>query len=141
MAGVNSRRVTLGALVGGVVWTVWTFVVNTVVLGRFYEGAQKSGELLTEPRYSLFLLYWILAIFVISYVLAWLYAGVRATRGAGPRTALTLGLLVGFTIAFPLNLTTAAWIPISRVFPLWWMLDLWVGAILASFVAGWLYKD
>jgi hypothetical protein len=29
----------------------------------------------------------------------------------------------------------------SRIFPLWWMLDLWVGAMMASLVAGWLYKD
>jgi hypothetical protein len=28
-----------------------------------------------------------------------------------------------------------------RHIPLWWMLDLWLGAIIASLVAGWLYKD
>jgi hypothetical protein len=31
--------------------------------------------------------------------------------------------------------------PFARVLPLWWMLELWFGAILASLVAGWLYRD
>jgi hypothetical protein len=29
----------------------------------------------------------------------------------------------------------------ARHIPFWWMLDLWLGAIIASLVAGWLYKD
>jgi hypothetical protein len=29
----------------------------------------------------------------------------------------------------------------ERIFPFWWMLETWVGAILATFVAGWLYQD
>jgi hypothetical protein len=49
--------------------------------------------------------------------------------------------LVGFAAGFPVNLSVAAWAPFSRVLPLGWMLDLWVGAILAATVAGWLYKD
>jgi hypothetical protein len=49
--------------------------------------------------------------------------------------------LVGFAAGFPMNLTLAAWSPIGRVLPLWWMIDLWVGAVLASLVAGWVYKD
>jgi len=27
------------------------------------------------------------------------------------------------------------------MFPLGWMLDMWVGAILATLVAGWVYKE
>jgi len=30
---------------------------------------------------------------------------------------------------------------VSRFLPLGWMLDLWGGAILATLVAGWLYKE
>jgi hypothetical protein len=29
----------------------------------------------------------------------------------------------------------------NRKSAIWWMLDLWLGAIMASLVAGWLYKD
>ena len=141
MAPINKRRVALGGVVGGVVWTIWTFVVNVAILGPRYAATQEAGGLLKEPRYPLFPLYWTIMIFVLSFILAWLYAGVRPTWGAGPRTALALGLLVGFAIAFPLNLSVATWAPMSRVFPLWWMIDLWVGTILATFVAGWLYRD
>ena len=108
MAAVNTRRVALGAVVGGVVWTVWSIVVNTVILGSHYATAQGTGQLLKEARYPLFLAYWIITLFLLAYVLAWLYASVRATRGAGPGTALTVGLLVGFAAGFPVNLSLAA---------------------------------
>jgi hypothetical protein len=141
MAAVNSRRVLIGALAGGVVWTIWSMIVNVAVLGQRYAAAQKAGLLLAKPRYPFFLGYWIITLFVVSYILAWLYASVRATRGARPGTALQLGVLVGFAMAFPLNLSMASWSPISRALPLWWMIEIWAGAILATLVAGWLYKD
>ena len=141
MAGVNTRRVALGAVAGGVVWSIWSTVVNMFLLSARYQAAQDSGALLKQPRYSLFFAYWFVTIFLLSYVVAWLYSSVRATRGAGPGTALTVGMLVGFAAGFPMNLSLATWSPLSRYFPLWWMLNLWIGAILASLVAGWLYKD
>ena len=141
MAAVNTRRVALGAVVGGVVWSVWSMIVNVVILRSHYEAAQGTDALLKESRYPLFLVYWFITIFLLAYALAWFYASVRATRGAGPGTALTVGLLVGFAAGFPVNLSLAAWAPFSRIFALGWMLDLWVGAILAALVAGWLYKD
>jgi hypothetical protein len=138
---VNSRRVALGAIAGGVVWTIWSVVVNVAILGSHYAEAQNAGLMLKQPRYPWFLVYWIVTLFLLSYVVAWLYASVRATRGRGPGTALAVGLLVGFAAGFPLSFSTASWAPLDRVFPLWWMLDLWIGALLASLVAGWLYRD
>jgi hypothetical protein len=141
MVAVNTRRVALGTVAGGVVWTIWSTVVNLKILEPRYMAAQGAGLLLKQPRYSFFPGYWIITLFLLSYVVAWLYASVRATRGAGPGTALGIGLLVGFAAGFPLNLSIASWSPLDRIFPLWWMLDLWIGAILASLVAGWLYRD
>ena len=54
----------------------------------------------------LFMVYWFITIFLLAYVVAWLYSSVRATRGAGPGTALTVGLLVGFAAGFPMNLSS-----------------------------------
>ena len=141
MAAINTRRVLLGGAVGGVVWSVWSILINVLVLASRYADAQKAGNLLAEPRYGLFIGYWTISLFLISGVLAWLYAGVRATFGAGPRTALALGVLAGFAIAFPMNLSMATWGTFGRIFPTFWMLDLWVGAILATFIAAWLYKE
>ncbi|MGB7593437.1 MAG: hypothetical protein WBO19_19575 [Terriglobia bacterium] len=141
MAAVNTRRVALGALAGGVVWSIWSTVVNVVILKGRYGIAQDAGLMLKQPRYHGFPVYWFITIFLLAYVVAWLYSSVRATRGAGPGTALSVGLLVGFAAGFPMNLSAAAWSPVGRHLPLWWMLDLWLGAIVASLVAGWIYKD
>jgi len=143
MAAVNSRRVLWGALAGGVVWNVWSVIVNAAVLSARYQAAQKAGAFLKQPRYPypLFIGVWIVMLFVLAFVVAWLYASARASRGAGPKTAAIIGLLVGFAAGFPTNFATATWAPISRHFPLWWMLELWIGAIFAALVAGWLYQD
>lgn len=141
MAAINSKRVVLGAVAGGVVWFVWSMIINFTVLGPRYEAAQQAGQFLKEPRYPFFVGQWIIILFLLSYILAWLYASARSTLGPGPGTALRMGLLVGFAIGFPLNFSFATWSPLDRIFPLWWMLELWVGAVLATLVAGWLYKD
>ena len=145
MAAVNTRRVWLGALAGWVVWMVWGAIVNLVILMPRYADAMKENKLLPQPRYPFsmwfFMPAWWVMLFVLAAICAWLYVGVRATRGAGHRTALSVGALVGFASGFPLAFSLAAWAPFSRVIPLWWMLDLWVGAILATLVAGWLYRD
>ena len=140
-SAVNTRRVALGALAGGVAWAIWSTLINAWWLEGRYAAAQSSGLLLKAPRYHLFLLSWFITIFLLSWVVSWLYASARATRGAGPGTAITIGLLVGFAAGFPMNLTTASWSPLSRFLPLGWMCDMWVGAILAALVAGWIYKD
>jgi hypothetical protein len=141
MIQINSKRVLLGAVAGWVVWMVWSGIVNMVILVGRYAAAQKAGMLLTTPRYGFFLPAWFIMLFVLSYLLAWLYAGVRATYGAGAGTAIKVGLFVGFAIGFPMAFSSAAWSPMSRVFPLWWMLELWGGAIASTFVAAWLYRD
>jgi hypothetical protein len=48
--------------------------------------AQQAGLFLKEPRYPFFPAAWIVVLFLISYILAWLYASARVTRGAGPKT-------------------------------------------------------
>jgi hypothetical protein len=141
MAPVNTKRVVLGTIAAGAVWTIWSIVVNTVILGSRYSAAQATGQLLPQPRYPLFLAYWIVTLFLLSYILTWIYVSVRTTLGPGPLTALRVGFLAGFVAGFPVNLSLAAWAPFGRIFPLGWMLDLWVGAMLAALVGGWLYKD
>lgn len=141
MAAVNNRRVFLGALAGGVVWVIWSVVVNMAVLAPRYAAAQQAGLFLKQPRYSAFPVVWIVTLFLLSYIGAWLYASARATRGANAGTAFKIGLFVGFAAGFPMNFAMSTWSPISRGFPLWWMLELWVGAIAATLVAGWLYRD
>jgi hypothetical protein len=141
MAQLNTRRVWLGALVGWIAWGVWSTVINMAILVPRYAVAQKAGWLLTQARYPFFVPVWFVVLFVLSVIAAWSYAGARATRGAGPATAFKVGATLGFASGFPLAFSLSAWAPFSRFIALWWMLDLWVGAIVATLVAGWLYKD
>jgi hypothetical protein len=112
-----------------------------VITDARYAGAQSAGLFLREPRYHFFVGQWLALLIVMAIILAHLYAWSRSTLGAGPGTALKIGLLVGFMAGFPGNFAQATWSPIDRMFPLGWMLDMWAGSILATLVAGWLYKE
>jgi len=139
---LNRSRVWLGGLAGGVVWLIWSFLIGQLIIGNArYLAAQNAGLFLKESRYPFFLGHWIVILFILAIIVAHLYAWVRQTLGPGQGTALKIGFLVGFAAGFPGNFAQAAWSPVERTFPLGWMLDLWVGAILATLVAGWLYKD
>ena len=139
---LNRGRIWLGGIAGWVVWFVWSFLVGQFVIGQArYTEVVNAGLFLKEPRYPFFVGQWIFILLVLSIILAHLYAWSRATLGPGPFTALKIGALVGFAAGFPDNFGQAAWSPVSRVFPLGWMLDMWVGCILATLVAGWLYKE
>jgi hypothetical protein len=135
------RRVALGTLAGGVAWGIWSTIINMVFLPSKYQFAQAHQLLLPQPRYPLFVFYWFVTLFLLTYILTWVYVSARATLGPGPITALRVGLLMGFVIGFPLSLTMAAWAPFSRFIVLGWMLDLWVGAILATLVSARIYKE
>jgi hypothetical protein len=139
---LNRGRIWLGGIAGGVVWAVWSFLIGNFVIGNArYAAATASGLFLKQPRYPFFIGQWIVILFILAIILAHLYAWSRATLGPGPMTALKIGLVVGFAAGFPDNFGQAAWSPIERMFPLGWMLDLWVGSILATLVAGWLYRE
>jgi len=141
MAAINQKRVWLGGAAAAVVWTLWSMGVNIGIIGARYQEAQQAKLLLDAPRYDFFLVQWIVVLFILSVIIAWLYASVRSTQGPGPRTALQVGLFVGFAAGFPTNFATATWSPLDRFFPMMWMLELWVGAVLAALVAGWLYQE
>jgi hypothetical protein len=139
---VNRGRVFLGGLVGAVVWFIWSFVVNQFLITEArYQAGRNAGLFLSQPRYPFFVGQWFIILLLASIILAYLYAWSRQTLGAGPGTALKIGLLVGFLASFPLNFSTATWSSLDRVFPLGWMLDIWIGSILATLIAGWMYKE
>jgi hypothetical protein len=139
---VNWKRVHLGTVAGGVVWSVWSLVINTLA-GGAYEAAQAAGTVLEQPRYTVggFLAIWFVVLFALAAILSWLYANLRGPQGPGPGTALKIGFMFGFAITFPLSWSMTNWLAVSRMVPLWWTLDLWVGAVLAALVAGWVYRD
>jgi len=143
MAVVNTKRVWIGGLVGGVVWIVWATIVNFGLLMPKYQAAMQAGTMLTEEsmRYPFFMVVWLVQFLVWGVLLAALYAGVRLAWGPGPATAVKVGLIGGFLAGFPVNFYLATWAPMSRGIPAGWLLELLVGAVLATLVAGFLYRE
>jgi hypothetical protein len=137
---LNQARIWLGGIAGGVVWGALSFFIN-MRQAPFYDAMKKQGLFLKESRYPFFPGQWTVLVFVMSILLAYLYAWSRATAGTGPKTALKIGMMVGFCAGVPGNFAQAAWSPVPRVLPLGWMLEMWIGAILATLVAGFLYKE
>lgn len=139
---VNRGRVWLGGIVGGIVWVVWSFLINQFVLTNArYQAAQNAGVFLKQPRYPFFAGQWIVILIILGIILAHLYAWSRQNLGPGPGTALRIGFLVGFVAGFPENFAHATWSVVDRAFPFAWMIEMWLGAILATLVAGALYKE
>jgi len=139
---LNRSRIWLGGLAGGVVWLIWSYMSGQLLIGNDrYVAATNAGLFLKQPRCPFFLGQWIVILFVLAIIVSHLYAWARQTLGPGPGTALKIGFLVGFAAGFPGNFAQACWSAVDRIFPLGWMLDMWGGAILATLVAGWLYKD
>ncbi len=148
MAAINTRRVWLGALVGGLVFFVWSMLMEFGVSAALVGAARRDlavsmGWFLKDPRIpaGVALSVWTVSLFVIAGGLAWLYAALRATAGAGPRTALVLGLVVGFAAGFPLEFMHAVFQPLSARYALGWMLEMGGGCVLAALAAGWTYRD
>ena len=138
---INTKRVVVGGVLGAVAWIAWGLAINFAVLGAKYSEAQKAGYFLEQPRYGFFPIAWMALVVVLSLICAALYAAVREGWGPGPGTALRLGLMVGFAAGFPLSFAMATWSPAPRTFPMWWMLELWVGAVVATLIAGWYYRE
>jgi hypothetical protein len=139
---LNKARIWLGGLAGGVVWSVWSFIINDFAIKNVrYVAAQNAGLFLKTPRYPLFTFQWVVLLFILAIIVAHLYAWCRQTLGPGPITALRIGFWVGLIAGFPENFAQATWSAVDRALPLGWMLEMWLGCILAALVAGWLYKE
>jgi hypothetical protein len=138
---LNRSRIWLGGLAGGVVWNAWSFFVYYFITGAHYLAAQNAGLFLKTPRYPFFAGQWMIMLFILAIAVAHLYAWARQGLGAGPGTALKIGFLVGFFAGFPENFAHETWSAVDRALPFGWMIEMWLGAILAALVAGWVYKD
>ncbi|NCO69238.1 MAG: hypothetical protein GW878_01765 [Acidobacteria bacterium] len=141
MGKIKCTRVWLGALAGWAIFMIWSGVTNFLVLMPKYAAAQAAEQMLAEPRYPFFMAVWAVTLFAVAVIGAFLYAASRATLGAGPKTALIIGALVGFAAGFPIDFSLSAWATFPRVIPLWWLLELGVGSVLSTLVAGFIYRE
>jgi len=140
MAMTKQTRILVCSLAGFTAWAAWSAILNATLLGSRYEAEQKAGHLLPQHPYSAFLATWFLMLFLFSLIATQFYVWACARLGPGLRTSSTVGLLLGFTAAMPIEVTTSR-LSIEHTFTVTWIADLVVGATLATVVAGLLYKE
>ncbi len=137
---MNYARILLGGLAGGVAFNIVAIAINLGCLMKRYAILQSTGVLRLAPR-GMFMPGWLLMLFAVSIGCVWLYAAVRPRLGAGPKTALTIGLFAGLLCAVPLNYSTFAWGYTGGFLALGWTAEIVLGCLAATLVGGWLYRE
>jgi len=141
MGKINLARVILGGVVAGIVIDVCEGILNGVILKQqwadVFASLGRASDTLSVKQIVAFNV-WGLAAGIIT---VWLYAGLRARYGAGPRTAILAGLTV-WALAF--GLATA--VPVFfHLYPVGLGLTSValeaVEMILAGLAGGALYKE
>ena len=101
MGKVNLSRVILGGVVAGIVIDVCEGILNGVILKQqwadVFTSLGKASDTLSVKQIVAFNVWGLVA----GIITVWLYAGLRARYGAGPRTAILAGLTV-WALAFGL---------------------------------------
>ncbi len=104
MAAINKGRFWLGVLAGGVVWTALGYSLGQIGgVQAEYAAATGAGYFLKVPRYSWFMAEWIILLFLLTYIMAWLYVSLRPTLGAGPWTARSFRISQGAPISLQIR--------------------------------------
>ncbi|MEJ2368630.1 MAG: hypothetical protein P8Z49_09880 [Acidobacteriota bacterium] len=137
---MNWTRLFWGGLAAGVLLNVIDFVVEGIFLAQRYQQSQSSGMFLQNPRLP-FTPLWILGLLCIGWLIAWVYASVRPRLGPGPKTAVVVGLVLGLLMHVPYNFLMACWSPVGRFFPFVWMITGICEVILATLLAGRIYRE
>ena len=140
MGKINTGRVIQGGLLAGLVINIVCFLDMALVLGPKLMAAREAGKFLLTPRFP-FYPAWLIAMFLLGLELVWLYAAVRPRFGPGPRTALTVGIVVGVLSALPDNLANAAWGLSGRYLPFMWAVERVVACALGTLVGAWWYRE
>jgi len=137
---MNWNRIWTGALLAGLAIFGLDFVINHLVLGRFWHTLHLQGQLMDLRPYTIPLLF--LQDLGIGFVLTWLYALARPRLGPGPKTALLMGTLAWFLMTVPACINQWLWVPnipahVTATLFLGGLIQCWAGIYLA----GWQYIE
>ncbi len=125
MASMNVGRVVAGGLLAGLIINVSEFVLNEPVLGEKWKEALAAMNS-PEPGTSE-IAFFVICGFVLGLVTVWLYAAMRPRLGAGPKSAVTAGLI--------------AWLLYYGVANLSFGITGMVGWDIAGVVLGWSFVE
>ena len=138
---INTSKVIVGGIVGGIVANVIDFVGNSLILGGMHvaEMTKLNPALAAQPggaqiaAFTIFDIVWIIAT-------VWIYAAIRPRFGPGPRTAVyaaVVSWVIGTSVA---GFFWALHIFGTRLFLATGAVEL-VNAIVSTLVGAWLYTE
>ena len=138
-AGINKKRVIFGGLLAGLVISVGEFGLNFVLLGK--EWAVVMASLNRPPVGGKAVLLLNLMCFAFGTALVGMYTAIRPRFGAGPQTAIKVGVVAWF-FAYVLAF---GWSYVMSVYPakVYFLTIAWsfLEINLAALVGGWAYKE
>jgi hypothetical protein len=139
MGKINMGRVIVGGLLAGLVINLGEFVLNGYILEKDWEAAMRS--LGKEPIGMQAVAVFLALGFLLGITAVWIYAAVRPRLGAGPKTAICIGLIVWVLTSL---FTTLGQLP-TGIFPnrllilpmVWGLVELPLGTVAGA----WLYRE
>lgn len=137
---INIGRVILGGIAGGIVMLAIGFVIHAVLLEEYYVHFQSVGSVLAEPRPGIGSILMFPITILLGIPLAFLYVLSRKHLGAGPKTALIVGFLVGL-MGLSVASTMYSFYNLGRMIPFGMGVDFMLECIAGTLIAGLLYKD
>ncbi|OFY69291.1 MAG: hypothetical protein A3G23_02375 [Bacteroidetes bacterium RIFCSPLOWO2_12_FULL_37_12] len=138
---LNFKRILLGGLAGGVAMFVVGMIIHGGILEESYNNLMSSHVLKTHEEVNMTAM-WLHHIFLlVSGILCTaLYAIARTHLGAGAKTAIITGLLVGL-IASGTPIAMYVFYNVGAKVPFFTMLDVILEITLGTLVGGWIYKE
>ncbi len=139
MAKINVGRVIAGGLLAGLVINISETILNVWVVAQPMEDALRARNLppITNQAIGVF----VGLAFVLGIATVWVYAAVRPRFGAGPGTAVLVGLAVWFFAYLygSIGMVTLGIFPagVTAVATIWGLAEV----LIASVAGAWVYVE
>lgn len=99
MAQINTGKVIVGGLAGGLVLNVVDFLVNGVWLADKWTAQTAKLNPSLDAMASTSIAYYVVTDFILGILIVWLYAGIRPRFGPGAGTAMKAAVAVWIAVA------------------------------------------
>ena len=139
MSGINIGRVVSGGLVAGLVMNIGEFILNEPLLGADLTAALEARNLPAVGGGAIGV--FVTLTFVFGILLVWLYAAVRPRLGPGPKTAISIGVVIWVLAYFgPLvSMSVMGMLPgrLVLIGSIWGLVEV----PLAAVAGAWMYRE
>ena len=140
MQPVNLTRILLGGLLCGLIINIGEAALNAGVLASQWAELNKAMNKPADFSTNQILLFNVWG-FIAGIVAVWTYAAIRPGCGAGPKTAISAGVLTWVTawVLGSAGFVITGWMPVG----MWAFASAWglVEVVLATLAGAWVYRD